>query len=161
MNRTIWTGIIVAIIFGGGGFYGGMQYQAGQKPAVSAAGRFGGAGGAGFAGRGAGGFAGAGAAGGATFGTIIAASPTSITIQLPTSTSTTATTGTKIVLLDNATQISAMESVPPSSLKVGQSVTVAGTPNSDGSVTASTVQVRPATTGRTGGQTPTTPTSAQ
>lgn len=140
MNKTVWTGVIVAVIFGGGGFYAGMQYQAGQTTGSTAgasayAGRTGGAGRTGFA----------GAGGGATFGTIIAMDPTSITVQLPTSTSTLATSGTKIILYDTSTQINQMQTVPASKLSVGQSVTVAGTANTDGSITATSIQIRPAT----------------
>jgi len=157
MNKKMWIiVIVVAIVVGGAGFWGGMTYA--QNQATSARTAF--AGGAGLAGRtGAAGFAGRGAAGagGATFGTVISISPTSFTIQLPASTSTTATTGTKIVLYDSSTQIQQLQTVPASNLAVGQSVTVAGTANSDGSVTATSVQIRPAGTGRPGGaaQTPT------
>jgi len=61
-----------------------------------------------------------------------------------TATSSGATSGTKIVLYDSSTQVEEMQSVPASSLKEGQSVVVTGTPNSDGSVTATSIQVRPA-----------------
>ena len=140
MNKNAWiTVVVVALVVGGGGFYAGEKYQAGQAPAATT--------GAGtFAGRGAGGFAGrtGGAGGGATFGTIVAMDASSITVQLPTSTSTAATTGSKVVLYDSSTQVQELQSVSPSSLSVGQSVTVAGTTNSDGSVTAQSIQIRPA-----------------
>ena len=135
--------MLIAVVFAGGGFWGGMSYA--QSEATSARAAFAGAAGrAGFVGR-------AGAAGGATFGTILSIDPTSITIQLPASTSSAATTGTKIVLYDASTQIQALQSVPASSLAVGQTVTVAGTANSDGSVTATMIQVRPAGAGRPAG----------
>jgi hypothetical protein len=148
MSKTVWTGVIVAIIFGGGGFYAGTKYQASQTTTTTSA-RF--AGGTGsFAGRGAAGFGGAG--GGATIGTILSIGNGSMTIQLPNSTSSTATTGTKLVLLQDSTQIDALENVPASSLQVGQTVTVAGTTNADGSVTATSVMVRPAGAGGYGGR---------
>ena len=141
MNRNSWiTVIVVAIVCAGGGYLIGKQ-SATSTAATGASAYAGRAGGAGFAGR-AGGITGAG--GGATIGTIIATSDGSFTVQLPTSTSTTATTGTKIVLFDNSTMVSELESVPATSLTVGQSVTVTGTANSDGSVTATSIQVRPA-----------------
>src|SRR5665213_2459052 len=100
------------------------------------------------------------AGGGATIGTILQIANGSITVQLPTSTSTTATTGTKIVLVGTGTQVEEMQSVPVSSLSVGQTVTVTGTANSDGSVTATSIQVLPAGA-RRGGTTQTAPTSGQ
>jgi len=146
MNKSLVSGIIVAVVFAGAGFWGGMTYA--QSKTTSARSAF--TGGGNFAGRGAGG-AGGRFAGGATFGTIIAMDPTSITIQMPTSTSTTATTGTKIVLYDSSTQVQELQTVSATNLKVGQMVMVAGTANSDGSVTASMIQVRPGGAGRPGG----------
>jgi len=153
MNKKAWiTVVVVAVVVGGAAFWGGMTYAA-SKTTASTASRFA-AGTAGFAGRtGAAGFS--GAAGGGTVGTVVQVGSGSFTVQLPTSTSTTATTGTKIVLVDSATEIDELEAVPVSNLQVGQSVTVAGTSNSDGSVTASSVMIRPATT-RTGASTQTT-----
>lgn len=157
MSKKAWIwGVIVIIVVAGAGFWGGMTYA----QSSSSASRFSGTGGAGFAGRaGAGGFTGGtfagGAGGGATVGTVIAVGNGTFTVQLPSSTSTTATTGTKLVLVDSATEIDELESVPVSSLQVGQTVTVSGTANSDGSVTASSVMIRPATTraGAAGGST--------
>lgn len=144
MNKNTWIiAVVVAIVFGGGGFWGGMTYAQSQRSS------FGGAGG--FAGRAGGAAAvrtGAGAGSGATFGTILSVSPTSITIQLPTATTTSAASGTKIVLYDTSTQVQELQSVSVSNLAAGQTVTVMGTANSDGSITAQTIQVRPA--GRTG-----------
>jgi hypothetical protein len=148
MNRNTWIlVIVVAIVFAGGGYLIGKQ-SAASTAATGASAYAGRAGTAGYAGR-AGGFSGAG--GGATTGTIVATANGSFTIQLPTSTSTTATTGTKIVLFDNTTMVNELESVPATSLAVGQSVVVTGTANSDGSVTATSIQVRPAGAGGTAG----------
>jgi len=146
--KSIIITLVIAVVVGGAGFWGGMTYAQGQATSARAA--F--AGGAGFTGRGgAGGTTGragfGGASGGATFGTILSINPTSISIQLPASTSTSAATGSKIVLYDSSTQIQELQSVAASSLSVGQSVTVTGTANSDGSVTASSIQVRPAGAG--------------
>jgi hypothetical protein len=148
MNKSVWTALIVAVVFAGGGFYAGMQYQAGQTPATESS-RFGGGGGGNFVLRS------GGASGGTTFGTIISTSPNSITIQLPTPTSTSASTGTKIILFDNSTQVQEMQSVPISNLSVGKTIVVSGIANVDGSITASSIQVRAAGAAR-GGQTSTT-----
>ena len=155
MNNTIINAIVVAVVFGGGGYYVGMQKTAAATTATQ------GANGAAFAGRtgGAGRFGG-GAGGGFTGGTILSICNGSLTIQLPSSTSTSATTGTKIVLFDTTTQVSEMQTVPASKLTIGQNVMVTGATNSDGSVTATSIQVRPA---RTGGleRPATTPTTGQ
>lgn len=148
MTKKTWIlAIIAVVVVGGGSFWGGMTY-AQNSQASSASSRFAASGS--FAGRsGAGGFAGAG--GGATAGTVVQVGTGSFTVQLPYSTSTTATTGTKLVLVNSVTQVDELESVPVSNIQVGQSVTVTGTSNSDGSVTASTVMVRPSATGGSGG----------
>ena len=82
-------------------------------------------------------------------GTIIAKDATSITVQLRSvGSSTPTTTGTKIVLYDASTQIMKTDTGTTNDLTIGQSVVVGGTANSDGSVTATSIQLRPATTGR-------------
>ena len=130
------TLIIVAVVFAGGGYWYGTNSA--QKTTTAGAGGFAGAGFTRGAGR-------TGAAGGgATFGTIVATSPTSITIQMPNSTSTTATTGSKIVLYDTSTMIAKTVAGSSNDLTVGTAVTVAGTANSDGSITATSIQIRPA-----------------
>ncbi|HTR19111.1 MAG TPA: hypothetical protein VMH91_04025 [Candidatus Paceibacterota bacterium] len=144
MNKTAWvTVVVVAVVFAGGGYYVGAKAQTSPAPTS----RFSGGGGATFVGRGGGGF---GGGGGATIGTILQVGNGSITLQLPNSTSTTATTGTKIVLVGSQTQVQELQSVPVSSLSVGQTITVNGTANSDGSVTANSIQVLPAGVRRPG-----------
>jgi hypothetical protein len=156
MNKMKWAVVIIAIVFAGAGFWGGMTYAASQSTSSTAS-RFAGAGAGTFAGRGAAGFAGAG---GGTIGTVVQVGNGSFTVQLPSSTSTTASTGTKLVLVDSTTQVQELESVPVSNLQVGQTVTVAGSANSDGSVTASSVMIRP-TTARGAGATTQASTSGQ
>lgn len=148
MSKKAWIWVIIAVIVvAGGSFWGGMTY-AQSKTASAATTRFG-SGASTFATRGGfGGTAGA-AAGGGTIGTVIQVGNDTFTVQLPSSTSTTAATGTKLVLVNSSTELDELESVPFSNLQVGQTVTVAGAANSDGSITASSVMIRPATT-RTG-----------
>ena len=139
MNKNAWiVVVVVALVVGGGGFYAGTTYQANQTPAN----RF--AGGAGtFAGRT--GTRG-GAGNGAVFGTVIAKDSNGITLELggPNATSTNGTaSGTRIVLINDSTQVGKMVAGTANDLSVGTSVTVAGTPNSDGSLTATSVQIRP------------------
>ena len=134
MNRNQIIGaVIVLLIVGGGAFYGGMSYAASQTPARSnfAAGT-GGAGG--FAGRGAGGTR----TGGFTAGTIVANSNGTISIQQQNGSST------EIVLVGPSTQILKTTAGSASDLSVGTMVTITGTGNSDGSMTANSIQIRPA-----------------
>ena len=146
MNKKS-TQIIVAIIvlFVGVGI--GWAYAKSSAAPVAATSGYTGT----FAGRtgGTGGFAGrTGAGGGAVVGTIVSVDPTSISVALPNSTSTSATTGSTVVLYSDGTNI--LKSIVGSSadLQVGDSVVVQGTANSDGSVSANTIQIRPTQTGQ-------------
>ena len=146
-SKTIGIIIGVAIIVGGGAFWGGMKYQQSQTPARGA-GQFTGAQGANR------GFRGAQNGGGA-FGKIISKDENSVTIELnaPNASSTTpAVSGSKIVLYNNSTEIGKTVSGSANDLMVGQNVSVNGTANSDGSITAEMIQIRPANSPRPGRQ---------
>lgn len=83
----------------------------------------------------------------AVFGTIIAKDATSITVKLggPNATSTNGSaTGTRIVLLSNSTEIGKFVTGSTSDLTAGESVSVSGSANGDGSLTADSIQIRPA-----------------
>jgi hypothetical protein len=130
MNKT--TGIIIAVVLIIIAFYGGSLYGKSQATAAATAAR------ATFAGRtGAGGFAGrGGAGGGATMGSILSNSNGQLTVQL-------ASGGSEIVFMTASTTVSQSTMLTTSSLTAGENVSVVGTKNSDGSVTATLVQVRP------------------
>ena len=114
----------------GGSFYGGMTYAKSQTPARPTAGQFG-------AGRT--GFARGGAGGGATAGQIVTADSTSMTVKL-------ASGSTQLVLLGSSTTIAKSVAGTQSDLTPGTTVIVTGTSNSDGSITANSIQIRPAMT---------------
>ncbi len=114
----------------GGSFYGGMTYAKSQTPARPTAGQFG-AGRTGFARGGA-------AGGGAATGQIVTSDSTSMTIQLANSSST------QLVLLGNSTTIAKTVAGSSADLTPGTNVIVVGQANSDGSITAQSVQIRPA-----------------
>ena len=83
--------------------------------------------------------AGAGGAGmraGTVNGSILSMDANSITVKLSDG-------STKIVLLSGSTTYSNTASASQSDLKTGSTVAVFGTPNSDGSVTATNVQLNP------------------
>ena len=143
-NKIIVAGVACALIFGGGGFYGGMKYAQGKKTV--------GGNGANFAnlsqadrqqrfsqmggGQGAGRAGGAQAGAGFVNGEVIAKDDKSITVKLGDS-------GSKIIFYSTSTKLQKMTDTPIGDLAVGGQVMVTGTTNSDGSVTAQTIQLRP------------------
>lgn len=145
MQKTLMAILLTAVVVGGGSFWGGIKY--GQS-AKSAAGR------GGFAnlsseerqqrlqelGAGVGGFRGGrgGGQGGSGFtsGEVISKDDKSVTIKLRDG-------GSKIVFLSGSTEVSRFVEGTLSDLEIGKNISVDGTVNSDGSVTAQTVQLRP------------------
>ncbi len=127
--------IITAVLALAVGFWGGMSY-AGSSAQNPGARQF--ANGS-FAGRRAAGTAG----GGFTAGEIIAKDSKSITVKLQDG-------GSKLVFFSDATKIMHTTDASSSALAVGGFVAVSGGANSDGSVTADSIQLRPnaTTTGR-------------
>lgn len=128
MNKNIIIAGIVALLIGGGiGFFGGMQYQKSQAPQGGQFARTfeGGNGGRGRFGS---------ANGMAVRGQIISVDNNSITVKL-------ADGSTKIVVLSSSTMIGKSTVGTVSDLANGANVTIFGTTNSDGSVTAQNVQV--------------------
>lgn len=129
------------IVGAAGGFFGGWKYQAAKRPARANLGANFGQGGAGAfragMGMGAGNFMGRGmAAGGITAGQILSKDDKSITVKL-------ADGGSKIVFYSDSTNIGKTAAASSSDLNVGDSVTVTGTANSDGSLTAQRIQIVP------------------
>lgn len=118
-------------------FYGGARYSQAKTAPTSAATARGQYGQGGFAqgGARAGGAAFAGR-GGATAGEILSKDATSFTVKLSTG-------GSRIVFTSASTTVAKMAQGSLDDLTVGASVLVTGTPNSDGSMTASSVELRP------------------
>jgi len=141
MKNKMLIGFIVAVIVvGAGSFYGGMVYGKSGAQNLSAAQRQAfGVNGAGGAPRNGAGLARNGnraAGGGFVNGDIIAKDDKSITVK-------SADGGSKIVFLSDSTQI--MKSVDGSAadLETGKNVMITGSANSDGSLTAQSIQLRP------------------
>jgi hypothetical protein len=147
--------VVVVIAVGVGGFFGGramggggtvtpeqavkalqsmtpQEMQQALQSAGGAGGLFGGRGGAGAPGGNGG--TGANGAGGFVSGSIIAQDSNSITVKL-------ADGSTKIVLYSASTTINVAQQGSASDLAVGKDVTITGTANSDGSVTATRIQM--------------------
>ncbi|MBN1325632.1 hypothetical protein JW977_01455 [Candidatus Falkowbacteria bacterium] len=74
---------------------------------------------------------------GMTSGEILAIDDNSVTLKMKES-------GSKIILLSDSTAISKMTDSSKTDLIVGTNVTVTGTTNSDGSITAKSIQIRSA-----------------
>lgn len=142
--------VVVAVVVGAAAFYGGMQFGDGGPPTVQeamdalrnaspeeAAQAFQGGGG-GFPGQG-GGLrqGGGGPGGGFVNGDIIASDAESITVKL-------ADGSSKIVFFSGSTSISRQAEGSASDLSEGTSVLVTGATNADGSITAQSIQIRPA-----------------
>ncbi len=83
--------------------------------------------------------------GGFTAGEIISKDANSITVKILNNdpTATTTGSGSKIIFIDPSTTVSKMASGSLTDLTTGTQVSVTGTPNPDGSVTAKSVQIRP------------------
>ncbi len=127
-NSLITTLLIV--VFTGVGFYGGIKYQQSQR------GNFSGQLGDGTVRNGK---VGTGTPRGGfrpVAGEIISADNKSITVKLQDNSS-------KIILINDKTQINKAETVNKSELKIGEKVSVFGSENTDGSVTAQNVQLNP------------------
>ena len=132
MSKTLLSIIAVALIVGSGAFYGGMKYDQSKVSADRQARiqQFGG--GNGFGGqRGTRGVNG----GGFVSGEILSKDDKSVTIKMRDG-------GSKIVFLSDSTEISKLSEGAMNDLEIGKSITVTGAANSDGSVTARTIQLR-------------------
>jgi len=149
MNKLIAIVIATAVVVGGGAFYGGMKYAQSKAPQGRLSQ-------ADFQnlqnfspeerqqrlqelGANAGGFRGGqrgGNAGGFTTGEIISKDDKSVTVKLRDG-------GSKIVFLSDSTEITKSAAGTLSDLEVGKNISVNGTTNSDGSITAQLIQLRP------------------
>jgi len=134
MNKQMVIGVLVALtVVGGGAFYGGMTFANSQMPARGQFGTGQLIGNGQFPGGGVRG----GMNGGVTAGEIIAKDSTSITIKMQDG-------STKIVLVGESTQVTKTTAGSLGDLSNGTNVIVTGSANSDGSLTAQSVQIRPA-----------------
>ena len=125
--------VLIAVVFGGGGFFIGKSMAQSQAAAsrTQLAGQFR-AGGVGASGAG----RAAGMRGGQILGTILSQDNNSITVQL-------ADGSSKIVLISGTTSINQATAATAADLKVGERVSAFGSSNSDGSVTAQNIQINP------------------
>ena len=132
-TKKIVSIILAVIVVGGGSFYAGTKYNSqGGSASMGQARYVGGA-------LGAGGGRGTRAGGGFVNGDILSKDDRSITIQ-----TRGGNGGSQIVFYSGSTAVLKSTQGAASDLAVGDTVTVTGTPNSDGSVTAQSIQIRSA-----------------
>lgn len=131
MKKIVWFVIIALVVGGGIGYWAGTKTAASNSPA----GRY-----AQFsrsAGTGSGTFAGRGAAGSAITGTVVSADSKNLTVSL-------ASGGSQIVFLTSSTTIMKFSQGSAGDLTPGTNVVITGTANSDGSMNAESIEIRPA-----------------
>lgn len=134
-NTKALIPVILLLAGLGAGFFGGIQYR--NYQIAKTRGSFVlGANGQRFTGTRTGQGVTAGARGGAVSGSILSMDASSITVKL-------ADGSSKIVLFSTSTTYSKTVNAAQTDLKVGENVAVAGATNSDGSVTATNVQINP------------------
>lgn len=142
-KNQILMAIVLAVVFGGAGFWAGTKFsQISRRTSVQA--QFGNGtygnrnGNSGTNGTAKGAAAGSGLAnrGGQTIGEILSVGEGTITVK-------TADGGSKIVLVSSSTAINKAEAATTADLTAGTTVAVFGNTNTDGSVTATNVQIDP------------------
>ncbi len=138
-NVMIIAGIMGIVVVGVTAFYGGVKYGKNQRGATRMGQggmmQFGGA--QGFGGRGGARGAGGPQGGGFVTGEIISKDDTSVTVKMRDG-------GSKIIFFSDTTQVMKAVTGLATDLAVGQSVMSTGKANADGSVSAESIQIRPA-----------------
>jgi len=135
--------VLLVVVVGAGSFYGGMVYGKSSSKG-SFAGNFNpeqlGANVAGMGQKGTrvNGTGMTGAGGGFVLGEVISQDEQSITLKLQEA-------GTKIIFFSSSTQVTKTQEGSISNISVGESLTVTGKTNTDGSITAQSIQIRPST----------------
>lgn len=132
MNKQITIFTIIVIAATGLSFYGGMKYNQTQSDAERTANRaqFGGGG------NGTRGLRGGAVGGGFISGEVIAKDDASITVKLRDG-------GSKIIFLSGSAEVMKSSQGGVQDIIIGAQINANGTANSDGSVTAQTIQIRP------------------
>ncbi len=139
MKKHIVYYIVIAVVVGAAAFYGGMVYAQSNRSLQANLFQQGGAAGAGarFQRGGGTGTGGTRAGGGLVNGQIINKDDKSITIKLNNG-------STQFIFFSPSTQILKSDTGTADDLQTGTNVMASGTTNTDGSVTAQMIQIRPA-----------------
>ncbi len=131
MNKTILTILAFAAVIGVGSFYGGMKY--GEQRGLATASQ-----GGNFRATGMGGGRRGGMNGDVVSGEIILKDNMSVTVKLRDG-------GSKIIFVSDTTQVMKSMLGAFSDLAVGNQIMSFGTANTDGSIMAKSIQIRPGT----------------
>lgn len=123
-NIKIGIMVVVAIVVIAGSFYGGMVYKGSQTPARRTFGP--GTAGTRFA-----------TGGSVSIGSIVSIDGTSITLKMQNGSS-------RVILYSPTTEVGKFVTGKTSDLQAGENIMVSGQTNSDGSITAQSIQIRPA-----------------
>lgn len=128
MNKSTPIAIIVAIVFAGAGFYGGMLYGTSKNSSklTRPAGMGGAQNGT------------ASSTGSIVYGEIVSVDSASMTVKASDG-------GSKIVFFSGSTKITKNSDAQASDLAAGSTVMASGGANSDGSVSAKTIELNPQT----------------
>ena len=131
LKQSALIAAIICAALCGASFWGGLAVGKSQSPSLGQRGNFNGMSGTGPAG--------SKRAAGASFvsGDIISVDNSSLTLKL-------ANGGSKIVIFGSSTEIGKFTAASASDLSANQSVMANGTANADGSLTAKSIQIRPA-----------------
>lgn len=132
MNKNIILVIVLIIVMGGAGFFGGIKYQQGKVPRMDQFGRNENS----LNNRNQMGIGQKRMGNGQIVGEIVSVDEKTMTVKMTDGSS-------KIVLLSENTAVSKSTEAQKSELKVGVRVAVFGTPNTDGSVTGQNIELEP------------------
>jgi hypothetical protein len=143
MKKNTSIGIVVGVIVAVALFYGGVKYgeaKGGRMGMTNRTAQFGqGQMPNGTFNRSTGGAQMAARNGGGVMGEILSKDATTVTVKLPTG-------GSKIVFTSASTTVFKTAAGSLNDLEIGQTISVQGSTNSDGSVTAQSIQLRPTIT---------------
>ncbi len=128
-NSMIMT-VVIAVVVGAIAFYGGMKYDASQNTKSQSSLQGGAGGNGGYFRRG------GGSNGQAVRGQVVSSDANSITVKLSDGSS-------KIINTSGSTMFTQSSKASASDVKNGTTVAAFGTNNSDGSITATNVQINP------------------
>jgi len=145
MKKLLLVAVAVAVLVGSGAFYGGMKYTQGSSPRGDLANltpeqrqQFMANAGTGFR-NGTDGQGRTGMGGGFVGGEIISKDDKSVTVKIQDG-------GSKIIFYSGTTEVSKFTQGNAGDLMVGKNISVTGTANQDGSITARSIQLRPVPT---------------